>query len=1107
MTMASAERTIKKDLGAWEVTAPLPIKGNYHLLPAQLTPSTRRRRISVEIHHVTSVSEGSSSSTSTVDALLFKESEVCYVRILHPRSMINTINPVDLSHRIFDPIANKFRGDPTKANKPPVNFFTGISRNKSEDAAEQENDDESVMLTFKEESDGTAAQDQSWRPRYKIPIQLFNIVERKNRSVFVQFESKSSSNRQEFVFDSEAGMVSFCTVIQQQKKLIDDLLKAQVEDALKDIKLKKDEEVTLLFDICSGTDLPRSDIAKNSDPYVTVRFNGKKIHKTDFISNQANPIWTLRKGALFLWKVSALELFQSEKGLVFDVKDYDAFASNETLGTFNIDARTLYKWNGERREFALKSAVGGKDLGQGKISLRVRRATVHDIRFMESYKERKKPDISPAPAPIIKAGSPLKNIIAVHSKKEKEGPDKGKIKYLTRPGPDPKRRIETAWLTKEKIEEESMKPSYEWLDIGSGHLGKIFVEIISCDKLPNKDTGILGNKTDAFVSVVYEDTFARTDVIEDCLSPRWMPWSRRAFIFNCMHTSSQINLAVFDNDQGPIGYHDFIGRVSVDISNFRPNLMYLLQYNLYPTAKCAPREAKLGTIQIRLRMEMEPERTLLLSNLHLPLGVYVNVESKRDFEVIRQTVEGCVDTKKYSIDTIWSHYEELWSYLTIYYLLEDVFMSVILWRGHSKISLPMPHISLHSLIKWVQFDFPLHSLVLFICCVSIVEYPDLLPSFFFLSLGWILLATAERRTSDPNPWTHCKTFSHFASALIFGDSIAAPKTIKMQKADADRWEKRLREAEERAKNRADEYTREQEQYWKDLEEIGDTNQDLSEQRSGGFFLDPVRAYLYPYQQWLRLGCIWMRVFKNILIWEECYLSFWIALTSLSLAVVVFFLPWGLILKWTLRIVVWVTLGPWMKLIDVFLIDHVEEETDALKTERMNKLQRERQKWLDQQKLEALIVRENVAKLRDFKQYMFGQHIIQVNTLKKDRYYDIPLPSSTSTPYYPGSKSLGELAMQEAGYHRVRITGQQLVGDMIPQIFATPTMEAPTGQPTKHTDLLDKGSPALFYDSNDSLSAAAIKIGSILVGAGAITWYGVPLLVYLMRLLLSESEKF
>ncbi len=46
---------------------------------------------------------------------------------------------------------------------------------------------------------------------------------------------------------------------------------------------------------------------------------------------------------------------------------------------------------------------------------------------------------------------------------------------------------------------------------------------------------------------------------------------------------------------------------------------------------------------------MEPERTLLLSNLHLPMGVYVNVETKKDFEVIRQTVEGSIDTKKYSI--------------------------------------------------------------------------------------------------------------------------------------------------------------------------------------------------------------------------------------------------------------------------------------------------------------------------------------------------------------------------------------------------------------------------------------------------------------------------
>ena len=117
------------------------------------------------------------------------------------------------------------------------------------------------------------------------------------------------------------------------------------------------------------------------------------------------------------------------------------------------------------------------------------------------------------------------------------------LQYLVRPGPDPKRKEETMWLTKEKIEEESNKPSYDWIDIGSGRLGKIFVEIISCDNLPNLDVGgVLGNKTDSFVSLVYEDCFVRTDVIDDCLSPRWMPWSQRAFIFNCMHTSSQLFL-------------------------------------------------------------------------------------------------------------------------------------------------------------------------------------------------------------------------------------------------------------------------------------------------------------------------------------------------------------------------------------------------------------------------------------------------------------------------------------------------------------------------------------------------------------------------------------
>lgn len=265
-------------------------------------------------------------------------------------------------------------------------------------------------------------------------------------------------------------------------------------------------------------------------------------------------------------------------------------------------------------------------------------------------------------------------------------------------------------------------------------------------------------------------------------------------------------------------------------------------------------------------------------------------------------------------------------------------------------------------------------------------------------------------------------------------AIEADENIEGIKDAENFWEARVRDAEERAAKRAEEYAKEQEEYLKELEEIGDTNQDLSAQATSGFGkLDLTRAYLYPIQQYLRVTCIGMRVFKNILCWEECYISFWITALSFVLSFVVFFIPWGFLLKWTLRIIVWVTFGPWMKLADIYYFSRLKELTEEQKQERMGKLQLERHNQLEKQKVEAQIARENATKLRDFKQYMFGRHICKVNILKKDRYYDLPLPNSSSTLYNPKSKTLGELAMQEAGYRRTRVEGQQLVGEMIPTV--------------------------------------------------------------------------
>jgi len=177
------------------------------------------------------------------------------------------------------------------------------------------------------------------------------------------------------------------------------------------------------------------------------------------------------------------------------------------------------------------------------------------------------------------------------------------------------------------------------------------LEILSAEGLPNMDTGSwLGNLTDPFVSIVYEDTFVRTDTIDDCLDPVWLPWSHRAFILNIGHASSQIFLAVFDFDAG-FDDHDLIGRVSIDVTNMRPDTEYLLSYNLYPSARIMGREIQ-GKINFRLRLEIPDERKLALSALEPPLPTYVNVKRGKDFRVVRQTCLGKYDVEKYSINTL-----------------------------------------------------------------------------------------------------------------------------------------------------------------------------------------------------------------------------------------------------------------------------------------------------------------------------------------------------------------------------------------------------------------------------------------------------------------------
>lgn len=231
----------------------------------------------------------------------------------------------------------------------------------------------------------------------------------------------------------------------------------------------------------------------------------------------------------------------------------------------------------------------------------------------------------------------------------------------------------------EDIEEECYKKSENWVETGSGELGRLYVEILKCEDLPQLDVGgFVGNKTDSFVSIVFEDTLVRTDAIDDCLSPRWLPWTKRAFIFHIFHSSSDLLVGVFDHDD--VEDHDLAGRVSIELSNLRKNTVYTLCYDLYTSSKLSnpPGSTKYrtkgGTITVRLRLEIEDDRKLLLSNLAIPPTMYVNVKTRKDFKVVRETCSGKHNLQDFDINYMYSYV-----YFCLFVKLEHIYCMFVVF--------------------------------------------------------------------------------------------------------------------------------------------------------------------------------------------------------------------------------------------------------------------------------------------------------------------------------------------------------------------------------------------------------------------------------------------
>jgi len=381
------------------------------------------------------------------------------------------------------------------------------------------------------------------------------------------------------------------------------------------------------------------------------------------------------------------------------------------------------------------------------------------------------------------------------------------------------------------------------------------------------------------------------------------------------------------------------------------------------------------------------------------------------------------------------------------------------------------------------------------------------------------------RRRSPDVWSRCKSYPELARALVLGESKAPPETIEAyQNYDEaqvflEQWKERIAKAERDAAKAYEESVRAQEEHAKEMEDLGLNQQtDISTKR-GGISVDPFKPILFPVQQNLAMLCRYFRHVKYILIWEECYLSFWIVTACILLGLVFLFVPWFFLLKWTARALVWTFFGPWMKLADLLYVSKVQPLTEE-ELEQKKTRERERRRLLTSAAAtKSRIKREDAAKLKAMKKFMFGRYITRVPVLKEDRYLDLPLPESTAVPYDPGFLPLSELAMREAGYGRIRLPGQHLVGDMIPRVSINSQItvccplrtiqrsglcfkqlespyftEAPIGQATARPGLVDaKGPGGGTSFGPDSDADAYAKIASLFVAAGVVTWFGVPVL--------------
>ena len=383
----------------------------------------------------------------------------------------------------------------------------------------------------------------------------------------------------------------------------------------------------------------------------------------------------------------------------------------------------------------------------------------------------------------------------------------------------------------------------------------------------------------------------------------------------------------------------------------------------------------------------------------------------QSFKVIRYTCFGEYDNEeRFDLTVTRSYINEIFQYKSsLGYLLGDAFRSLMFWRGQ---------------IEFCSVMLPVHSLLFFVMATSLVERPSLVVPFTFLGIGWALLAMLTVRRQSPSPWNRCPSFVEYHRLLLTGRTTTPLQSIKENEgAEAAKkmeleWQKRIDDDLKIAEKKAE--------LNQIIDEIGDDN--IHTNVSQRVIPLDMLNRLTRYQGIIRRLCDKFRFIKIIFTWEESMVSFWLTTAFLGIGLVSLLLPWGFILTWVGRFLVWGLFGPHMKLVDLSLRAK-SNSGDSLETIM---------KGFDVQKVLARERRERALKIKDIKEAAFGKYSVQVPSFNLTRHFDRPLPESSGRVCRKGksrncgrsSRRLSVVDISKKG--EPWIPGQQLYGDLIPR---------------------------------------------------------------------------